>query len=1129
VTARPAWLADVAGLGATPLGGLIDGAVGAALATVPRAWTVVAEPDDADTLARSLRWHGRRALVYPADDVRPWSGASPSPGLVRARLAARLAWDRGEDVHVVAPAAAMLLRVPALDARDLRVGAACDRGDLAAWLVATGWVAAPRVDEPGCFALRGGVLEVWPHAASGPARVEWFDDEIDRIVLLDPDSGSRSVGTLTLLPVREVRLDAASTARAAERLHARAVASGTGGAMLAARARLLEDLRARVPFPGVEDHLPLLDDVDLPRPAGGARFVVEPDLVRAELARAERIWRDRWAASSEPDRPPVHPEERYGTAAEAHLHGATPVSRLLDPEGVDLRSEPVGEVRVKGGELAPLVRRIRAWMDEGRAVTLAVEGPSRAEHLRALLVTHGIHPGDAPAGSGVRAPPAPGEVVLALGPELPQAYVLPDRVVLTAEAIFGTRPVTPPGGGGTRFRKAAAVSFASVKPGDPIVHRRYGVGAYVGLERLSADAGVDVEGDFVVLRYQGDARLYVPVTGLDALSPWRAVGEDAAPRLDKLGGNAFELRRAKVRDAVVAMAHELLRLHARRKVVPAQPYPGGAYTQSFAAGFPHVETPDQEAAIAEVLRDVAGDVPMDRLVVGDVGFGKTEVALRAAMAVVEGGGQVAFMCPTALLANQHLATFRERFAEFPVRVELLSGAGAGRALLADVASGAVDVVIGTTKLLGRGVRFRQLGLVVVDEEHRFGVKQKEDLKRFAAGAHYLAMSATPIPRTLHTALAGLRSISVLATPPLGRHPIRTEVVRHDKARIAEELRLELARGGQAYFVHNRVQSLEGVARWLRALVPEARVGVIHGQMDAAAQERAMVAFVRRETDVLVCTTVVENGIDVANANAMIVNRADTLGLSQLYQLRGRIGRSDRKARCTLLVAGGAAMRRQALDRLHALTVHGELGANFALASADLELRGGGELLGEKQHGHIAAIGFDAYLELLEEAVAQVRGSTEAAQPDPEVEVPVPALLPEAYVPATAERLAWYQQLAGARTRAEVDRVSAQLEARHGALPPEAAALVSVAALRVVCRDLGVARLALLKVRVVAELAPQHRLDPTRLLALLSREPARFRRTGEMGVEVRVNPDEAREPFRVLEYALGRLSEAVAPR
>jgi transcription-repair coupling factor (superfamily II helicase) len=354
-------------------------------------------------------------------------------------------------------------------------------------------------------------------------------------------------------------------------------------------------------------------------------------------------------------------------------------------------------------------------------------------------------------------------------------------------------------------------------------------------------------------------------------------------------------------------------------------------------------------------------------------------------------------------------------------------------------------------------------------------------------------------------------------------------VRFDKERIREEILLELRRGGQAFFVHNRVQSIEGVAAWLRRLVPEARVGVVHGQLEEAALDRVMLAFVRREIDVLVCTTVVENGIDVPNANAILVNRADTLGLSQLYQLRGRVGRSDRKARCTLLVAGDAAMRRQALERLHALQEHSELGANFALASADLELRGGGELLGDKQHGHVAAIGFDAYLQLLEEAVAQVRGDPEASQPDPEIQVPVPALLPDAYVPATAERLAWYQQLASARTRADVDRLLDQLVHRHGALPDEALALGETAALRVACRDLGIVRLAFLKVRIVVELAPRHRLDPLRLLELVGREPGRFRRVGEMGLEVRFAPDDAQRPFRVLEYVVGRLGELVSPR
>jgi transcription-repair coupling factor (superfamily II helicase) len=439
-------------------------------------------------------------------------------------------------------------------------------------------------------------------------------------------------------------------------------------------------------------------------------------------------------------------------------------------------------------------------------------------------------------------------------------------------------------------------------------------------------------------------------------------------------------------------------------------------------------------------------------------------------------------------------------------------------------AGKVDVVIGTTKLLGRSLRFRNLGLVVVDEEHRFGVRQKEQLKKLATNCHYLAMTATPIPRTLQLALAGIRSLSVLATPPQGRKAIRTEIVRFSKERVREDVLHELRRGGQVFFLHNRVQSIEGVATWLRRVVPEARVAVAHGQMDDDALEAILVRFVAHEYDVLVCTTIVESGVDMPRVNTLLVNRADTFGLAQLYQLRGRIGRSNVSAACTLLVGGTGQLRKEAMQRLRTLQENSELGSNFALASADLEFRGGGEILGNKQHGHIAAIGFDAYLELLQEAVAQARGEDRHEDVEPEIEVNAPAWIPEDYLPDLGERLDAYQALARARTREEVRRILGRLEQRHGELPQEGVHLGWLSESRVRARALGLARIAVLKVRVIVEPGPRPKVNPETLVRLLEREPNRFRRHGDSGIEMRFTPDEGEHPFRLIEHLLARLEE-----
>ncbi len=1119
------WLADVPRLAGTPLGGLVRGAVGCALAGIPRAWIVTPTREEAARLQRALAFHRPDALggpasvlAYPADDGRPWDATSPDPLLPAQRLAARDAWERGERVLLVAPAKALLQKVPAtVGALQLRVGQDCTPRDVLSWLTARGYLAAQRADAPGTVSIRGGVVDAWPLGSPLPLRVEWFDDSVDSIRVVDPTgrSPARKVKEARMLPAREAALDAASAERAAAYLHA--VAAERDAVSAAERRRVLTDLRNGVWFPGVEEYLPALTDLVTLRP-DAPLYVIEPSEVKTELSRAEEQILARWDALEPEDRPLLRPAERWARARDVDLSGAVPVTLLAPAGAVDLRTRDNAGLKPTDGELAPFARTLKDWAREGRAVTIVADGAHRVEHLRALLEPHGVEPGTGRA--------APGDVTIDIA-DLSDGFQSEEAVFVTTDEIFGARrdrggaPRAGGSGSGTSFRRAALASFGALRSGDLIVHARHGIGQYQGLSRMPLG---EVEGDFVCVVYRDGAKLYVPVTRMDLLSPYRQVGEGALPRLDKLGGATWETRRAKVRDAIVEMAHGLLRLYARRKLARAEPFHPGPLSDRFAATFPFVETPDQEAAIDAVLADLDSEEPMDRLLIGDVGFGKTEVAMRAAFAVAESGGQVAVLCPTTLLAHQHWRNFRERMAELPLRVELLARGTDEKAVLEGLAGGGIDVVVGTTKMLGRGVRFKRLGLVVVDEEHRFGVKQKEQLKRISAGAHYLAMSATPIPRSLHMALAGIRAMSVLATPPIGRQPVRTEIVRFSKERIREDVLHELRRGGQVFFVHNRVQSIQGVAQWLAKVVPEARVAVAHGQMEEGALEKVMMRFLDRRIDVLVCTTIVESGVDISNANTMIVNRADTFGLAQLYQLRGRIGRSPVRAHCTLLVAGSGDMRKEAARRLRALQENSELGSNFALASADLELRGGGELLGDKQHGHIAAIGFDAYLELLEEAVAVARGEDTRAQVDPEIEVSLPALLPEAWIEPLPERLDAYQQLALARTRDEIRRTLDALEARWGPPPDEAVHLGWLSGLRVACRDLGIARLTMLKVRAIAELAPASRVNPATLERLTTREPNRWRRASDTTVELRLTPEEAAHPFRVLEFVTQRLAE-----
>ncbi len=1092
----PAFLSAI-GAG-DPLGGLAGSSPFWALARlVPAgpATVVVADARELDRAVRALRLFapGREVLVYPADSGRPWDGAVRDPDLACSRILARASTT----AIVVVEAAALLVRVPPLVRRCLRVGEVVEPQALLRWLVAAGYLVAPHVEQPGTAALRGGLVEAWGLGEDRPTRVIWFNDEVDIVR-----------GPAALVGAREALLDTEAAERAAAYLHA---VSNERGPPLLDRRPLLNDLRAGVWFASAEDYLPALADVSLPA-LPGPLFVLEPDHVAAALESAHADALRRFHALPPRERPLVRPHDRYASpeSVAALLAGATPITAL----GSDWEVRAVTGLRVgPTGELAPAARTLRSLAQAGAAVVLVADNPTRAERIRQLFAAHDVAFGDTPARY---------TLALQVG-ELADGFLAADLAYVTADDVFGEKLRDRAPSTLSKFRRAATGSLGTLDRGDLVVHARHGIGIYRGLSRMPLGESA---GDFVHLEYRDGERLYVPVWRLDLVAPYRSEGE-GRPRLDKLGGSTWELRRAKVKDAVLKLAAEILRMHARRTLAVATAYdePSDLYSR-FEESFPFVETDDQQEAIAAVLADLATGTPMDRLVVGDVGFGKTEVAMRAAFRVVLKGHQALVLVPTTVLAFQHLATFRKRLAEFGVRVEMLSrfvDAPTTRRVLADLQTGGVDVLVATTAALGRGVRFKRLGLVVVDEEHRFGTKQKEEVRRVAEGVHYLALSATPIPRTLHMALAGLRAISLIATPPEGRHPIHTEVVRFNGDRIREEVLAEVARGGQVYFVHNRVQSIEGVARWLRRLLPSLRIEVGHGQLPSDSLERVLSRFAGGETDVLLCTTIIESGVDLPNANLMVINRAEMFGAAQLYQLRGRVGRSQTLARCLLLVGGSGLARKEALSRLQTLQQATALGSGFTVASRDLELRGGGEILGEKQHGHIAAIGFDAYIELLEQACAQVRGDVVAEVIDPEVSVPLPAVLPEDWIPDTAERLDAYGRLAQASSNAQVARVVADLEHRYGTAPQEALTLRSLTELRLRCRELGILRLAVLKVRLNLELHARHRLDPMRLLELCTSEGARFRRQGEMGLDVRGTPEETADPFRFAAWALGRLT------
>ncbi len=770
-----------------------------------------------------------------------------------------------------------------------------------------------------------------------------------------------------------------------------------------------------------------------------------------------------------------------------------PLVSRAGAEAVDLGTRSVGGVR---GQWKALAADIHRWREEGFAVRLVADDERQADRVRQMLQDHDL---EAWPGASLWSSEGLGVLVGSCS----AGFILPALalVVLTEQDVFGAqrRRLRRP-----RYERGAALAaFTDLQPGDLVVHEDHGIARYHGLRTLRSDAR---EGDFLLLEYAEGGRLYVPVERLDLITKYLGAPEGAA-RLDRLGGAAWQRVKESVRAALREMAEQLLRLYATRSVTERPPFaPDAPWQQEFDAAFRFEETPDQLRAIADAMRDMAGGRPMDRLVAGDVGYGKTEVALRAAFAAVSSGRQVAVLVPTTVLAQQHWNTFGERFGPFPTRVELLSrfrSPKEQKAVIEGLARGAVDVVVGTHRLLGKDVVFKNLGLLVVDEEHRFGVAQKERIKQLRASVDVLTLTATPIPRTLYMAMSGVRDLSLIETAPLDRLPVETVVAPFSRGLIREAIERELGRGGQVFFVHNRVQSLPSMTSFVRSLVPEARVAMAHGQMGERELEAVMVKFVDGQIDVLVSTAIIESGLDIPASNTIVVNRADRFGLAQLYQLRGRVGRERQQAYAYLLVPADGRLDETAQRRLRFIEEMTELGAGFRLAMRDLEIRGAGNLLGAAQHGHIAAVGFDLYSKLLAETVRELSGEAGPPRVEPVISLGVEAYLPESYVSEVNQRLAFYKRLAESGGEAELAEIRAELVDRYGAPPPAVDALLDVVAIRGRAQRLGVERLEAGRDRIVVTFAPSTPVAPERLLEVIAKSRGGVTLKREYAIEARM--------------------------
>jgi transcription-repair coupling factor (superfamily II helicase) len=1063
---------------------------------------------------------GLEVLRLPAWDCLPYDRVSPHRDIVAqridalARLMALTDEGAGSDADpsvVLTTVSALLQRLPPRAAfrgrvLEARAGETLPPERLSDFLVANGYVRAEAVGEPGEFAVRGGLVDVFPAGAARPLRLDFFGDELEAVRAFDPLT-QRSTGEadgMVLRPVSEVLLDEEAIQR---------FRTGYREAFGAVRGEdpLYESVSEGRLHPGMEHWLPLFYDhletlLDY-LPSGPVLLDHQAEEVRnVRLETIEEFYQARRdiegaAAAGAGIYHPLPMERLYlgaadwdGLLAERPTAGLTPFAapehqaRTFDAGG----RGPRDFAEARAASDGRLYDAVGAFAGEeiaaGRRVLVAGQSRGSLDRVANLLREHGMTTlRDVASWDALAA--LPDEAVGLASLALEQGFGTTELTVVTEQDILGERLARP----AARRRRPEnfLTEVAVLHAADLVVHSDHGIGRYEGLETLEVGGAPH---DCLRLVYAGGDKLFVPVENIEVLS--RFGSEDAGAELDRLGQAQWQARKGRVKERIRDIAQSLIRLAAARALKRSEPLrpPEGIYDE-FCARFPYPETDDQLRAIDETLADLAEGRPMDRLICGDVGFGKTEVALRAVFVAVMSGWQAAIIVPTTLLARQHYQTFRARFAGLPIRIAQLSRLVPAReaaAVKEELAKGTMDLVIGTHALLGKGVAFKELGLLIVDEEQHFGVKQKERLKALRQDVHVLTLTATPIPRTLQLALTGVKDMSLIASPPVDRLAVRTFVLPYDAVVVREAVLRELHRGGQIFYVCPRIKDLARVEERLRALVPEARLRVAHGQLPASELEDVMTDFLDRKFDLLLCTNIIESGLDIQNANTMIIHRADMFGLSQLYQLRGRIGRAKIRGYAYLTLPPGRLLTASAERRLHVMQTLDTLGAGFQLASHDMDIRGAGNLLGEEQSGHIREVGVELYQQLLEEAVAEVRGEEAgtAGQPtwSPQINVGTPVLIPEPYVADLNIRLGLYRRLSTLEERAEIEAFAAELIDRFGPLPPEVDNLLEIMTIKHLCRGAGVEKVEAGPRGAVLSFRPESVTNPEGLIAFAQRQP-----------------------------------------
>lgn len=1126
---------------------------------------IVADNKAADALQLSIRAacsltgaiDPDRVLRLPAHDVLPFENLSPHPDVQEQRASALWKIATGTASIVIVPVEAASMRVFPADyytklARLLRREEEIDVDELITHLASVGYNEMDIVEMPGQFTRRGGILDVYSPEMDRPVRIELFGDEIESIRKFEPES-QRSSTTLdealllplTETPVSENLLAAVHARLSGKRTQARHEAGDESGAEpdddfgddseLVTQALAAGGVSV---FPGWEFFSTV---------AGADRtlfdlfprvqvFVEEPAMIRNQ---AERWWgkveqrHDRSGIGSL-----VTPTDIYLSPNELWPKIASLPGLDLDQLGaVDVLEEDdytLGEVHFTSqptlrfhGSIPNLLKEIKALAEAGTRMLLIAPNQGEVERLANLLREYGQ-----PYRLGSRAQHTGSETIydessylagdlrtpiiarssIATGVSLPDSNL----ILFGANDFSDDADVTArPAPKRAKSKTAAFISdFRDLSVGDYVVHVEHGIARYLGLKEIVQD-GIKVE--FMVLEFAEQARLYVPLTRLDLIQKYRSTDSGPAPVLNRMGGQQWAKTKARVRKAMQDMADELLKLYAQRKAAQGHAFPtDNEFQREFEDAFDYNETEDQLTATADIKRDMESTMPMDRLLVGDVGYGKTEVAMRAAFKAVQDGRQVAVLTPTTILSFQHFETFKNRFKQFPINIEMISrfrSPKEQKLILERLEAGKVDILIGTHRVLSKDLKFHDLGLLIVDEEQRFGVRHKERLKQMRREIDVLAMSATPIPRTLHMSLVGLRDMSVIETPPKDRMAIQTIVAKFDEKLIRTAIELELERGGQIYFVHNRVETIYEIAAKIREIVPHARVAVGHGQMSEGELERVMLGFMHDEYDVLVATTIIENGLDIPLANTIIVSRADRHGLAELYQLRGRVGRSNRRAYAYLLIPPEQELTEIARRRLAALKEFSDLGAGFKIAALDLELRGAGNMLGGEQSGHIEAVGFEMYTSMLEQAVNALKGEEHPQRPTTQLNLGISLRIDESYIAEENQRLRIYKKIAGASDDAMLHDVRAELEDRYGELPATVGHLLQAAVLRLECERLGVAQVDRKRDQLLIRFMDQASIDPGRLMKMVAKNAKKGAQFTPQGI-LRL-PLNATEPHDVL--------------